>query len=107
MVGQPVVAPKRPGPPLWLSLPLLIGGVVLAIVSIVVFFAAIVHDELDAPTFSTPGSKVVICQVATYDLFSSENSPSVQTSSLVVSGPSGQLPVSFVSANETLTRNGH
>ncbi len=86
------MAASRPGPPLWLSVPLLIAGVVIAVVSAAFFTIAILRSETDALSFATPGSEQVALPSGRFDIFTS-NTTAALTPSTVSVYPVGGSPV--------------
>ncbi len=109
MAAYPVPRTRPPGPPLKFSVPLLILGVVGAIVSFAFLGKALLHSISNAPVMNTPGSEQVACRSGSYLLYveAGTNGLSATASSVAVTGPSGQsVPVELENAAESITRNG-
>jgi hypothetical protein len=85
-VGTPT---RRPGPPLWLALVLLISGVVVAFATAAVFASKAIGTDRSAPTFSTPGSEHVYLRAGAYDLFTNASASDLDADNVTVTNASG------------------
>ncbi|HXY44334.1 MAG TPA: hypothetical protein VEH29_09105 [Acidimicrobiales bacterium] len=109
MAAQPVPRSRTPGPSLRLSIPLLVLGIVGAIVSFTALGRALLHSISNAPVMTSPGSEQVSCRPGTYVLYveSGTTSLAATAASVTVTGPSGQsVPVQLEPAAETISRSG-
>ena len=105
MMGQQTA--KRPGPALWLSLVLLIVGIVVGVASLSIFGVKIVHDELNATIFTTPGTQSVQCTSGTYDVYEPSGSPLLTAANVTVTGPGGSaMQVTATTTTSTVGRSG-
>lgn len=100
---------RRPGPPLWLSLVVVVLGVVLAVVGGVQGVSRIVNT-FTSPAMTSPADVHRHLDAGTYDIYVSDQVlASISTSAVVVTSADGQrIPVNEIGSNttETLTRNG-
>lgn len=102
-----LAVPKRPGPSLWLSLPLLVAGVVLASLSIAFFALAIFRSESNAASFGTPGSEQIALQPGRFDIFSSDATAPLTPSSVTVSPLGGSpLTLGFMGSSQSFLKDG-
>lgn len=103
---------RRPGPPLAVALPLLIGGVVAVVVGVAFFFTAFSGFSTATP-FTTPSTVAETLDPATYVVYQqpaasiSRNIAPLSPGQVVVSTPQGgSLPVSYDSIRESFNFGG-
>jgi hypothetical protein len=100
---------RAPGPPLKVSIPLLILGVIGVIACFVGLGEALLHSVTDAAVVTTPASVQVECRTGTYLLFVESGSSPLTTGSgsITVTGPGGQsIPLNLGITAETISRVG-
>jgi hypothetical protein len=99
--------PKPPGPPLALSIPLLLVGVVAAIVSFFGLGSALLRSISGAETMTSPGSMEVVCRTGAYVLYVESGSGSLNQTGLTVTSPDGAIvPIEHEPATESITTGG-
>jgi hypothetical protein len=81
--------PKPPGPPLAVAIPLLIAGVVVAVLSAVGLGKVILRSVSNASTLSGPGSEAVVCDSGVYLLYTAAGSNVLDQNAVAVTGPGG------------------
>jgi hypothetical protein len=99
--------PKPPGPPLAVAIPLLVVGVLVAIVSVVALASAILRSVSNASTLTGPGSKTVVCRSGVYLFYTESGSNVLNQGSVAVTGPGGTaVAVETETAAESVRKNG-
>ncbi len=109
MAAGPIPRARPPGPSLRLSIPLLVIGVVAAVVSIIGLANVLLHTVSDATLMSTPSSEQVALASGTYVLYVEAGTAPLTAapSSVDVTGPGGgSVPLQLQRAAETVARGG-
>jgi hypothetical protein len=98
-VADPAVqaAPRQPGPALWLSIVVIVLGVVLVVVGTAEGVASLVR-EITSSVYVTPADITKHLDAGTYEIFAAENQGAVLgPSDVIVTGPGGTpIPVTGV-----------
>ncbi|MGD0084929.1 MAG: hypothetical protein ABSD78_17290 [Acidimicrobiales bacterium] len=108
MAAQPM-RQKPPGPPLWLSVPLLVVGIVAFVVSVAGVSDALVHSIYDAPMFHAPGTEQLKCEPGLYAFYVENGSGNISAGSIRVTGPepaNTTVPVQTTSTVQSFSNAG-
>lgn len=109
MAAQWVPASRPIGPPLRVSVPVLVFGVIAAVIAFVGLGDALAHAVSDAPVLTSPGTTAVQCRPGSYVLYVESGSPPLSTSpgAVVVRGPGGlNVTLELQARSESVTRGG-
>jgi hypothetical protein len=105
-VTQPPAHVRKRGPNLWLSLAILLGGLVLAIVSWIQFARPFVHQFNDSPRITRTGPVVLHLDKGHYLVYDSLLLREVGAQ-VSITGPDGPISTRTPIPNETFSRGGH